>query len=98
MIKYSELTGQRIRLVREHFGVSRPKMAEFLGLPTTTLKNYELNYRNCSPEFLFTLVDDLTHTPEVFKTMFQWLMGVPGVEFNLDVLVCPKALRVVKGE
>ena len=96
MIKYSEETGKRVRQVREHFGVSRPKMAKYMGVPATTFKNYELNYRNCSPEFLFTFVNDLTHTPEIFKTMFQWLMGVPGVEFNLEVLVYPKALRDIK--
>ena len=34
--------GQKIRLIRETVGLSRPKFAELLGVPPTTLKNYEL--------------------------------------------------------
>lgn len=37
--------GQRIRVLREMLGLSRPKFAAAVGINVTTLKNYELNYR-----------------------------------------------------
>lgn len=36
---------RRLRKLREALGLSRPKFAEKLGIPPTTLKNYELGYR-----------------------------------------------------
>lgn len=36
--------GQKIRQIREVIGLSRPKFAELLSVPPTTLKNYELGY------------------------------------------------------
>ncbi|HHP5491505.1 helix-turn-helix domain-containing protein [Aeromonas dhakensis] len=36
---------RRLRKLREALGLSRPKFAEILGIPPTTLKNYELGYR-----------------------------------------------------
>ncbi|MBW3779390.1 helix-turn-helix transcriptional regulator [Aeromonas veronii] len=36
---------KRLRTLRENMGLSRPKFADLLGIPPTTLKNYELNYR-----------------------------------------------------
>lgn len=37
---------RRIRVLRETCGLSRPKFAAVMGnMPMTTLKNYELNYR-----------------------------------------------------
>lgn len=38
-------TRKRLRLLREQLRLSRPKFAEKLGIPPTTLKNYELGYR-----------------------------------------------------
>ncbi|RKJ92161.1 XRE family transcriptional regulator [Aeromonas veronii] len=35
----------RLRQLREAMGLSRPKFADLLGIPPTTLKNYELGYR-----------------------------------------------------
>ncbi|NLR37488.1 helix-turn-helix domain-containing protein, partial [Aeromonas hydrophila] len=32
---------KRLRQLREHLGLSRPKFADMLGIPPTTLKNYE---------------------------------------------------------
>ncbi len=93
MIKYTEITGQRIKLVREYFKVSRPKMAEFLGLPATTLKNYELNYRSCSPEFLFTFVDTFTGNADDFAEFFYWVMGHGGECFELAQLICPTSFE-----
>ncbi len=38
--------------VREHMGLSRPPFANMLGIPMTTLKNYELGYRDSSADLL----------------------------------------------
>ncbi|WP_429169382.1 helix-turn-helix domain-containing protein [Aeromonas hydrophila] len=39
--------GKRLRFVRDNaLQLSRPKMAEIMGIPQTTLKNYELGYRD----------------------------------------------------
>ncbi len=40
--------GQRVRILREAVGMSRPKFAASVGMCPTTLKNYELNYRELS--------------------------------------------------
>ncbi|MEE9708264.1 helix-turn-helix transcriptional regulator [Aeromonas veronii] len=36
---------KRLRQLREQLSLSRPKFADLLGIPPTTLKNYELGYR-----------------------------------------------------
>ena len=36
---------KRLRQLRELLNLSRPKFADLLGIPPTTLKNYELGYR-----------------------------------------------------
>lgn len=36
---------KRLRQLREQLKLSRPKFADQLGIPATTLKNYELGYR-----------------------------------------------------
>ncbi|MFM5401596.1 helix-turn-helix domain-containing protein [Aeromonas veronii] len=36
---------KRLRQLREQLKLSRPKFAAQLGIPPTTLKNYELGYR-----------------------------------------------------
>ncbi|EIM1710246.1 helix-turn-helix transcriptional regulator [Aeromonas dhakensis] len=39
--------GKRLRFVRDNaLQLSRPKLAEIMGIPPTTLKNYELGYRD----------------------------------------------------
>lgn len=51
----------RIRMLREALGLSRPKFAELVGVPPTTLKNYELGYREVSWSFIYALLSkDLT--------------------------------------
>ena len=40
-----EETAKRLRQLREAMNLSRPKFADLLGIPPTTLKNYELGYR-----------------------------------------------------
>lgn len=38
--------GKRLRYVRDQkLNISRPAMADLMGIPPTTLKNYELDYR-----------------------------------------------------
>lgn len=39
----------KLRLLREHLKLSRPAFAELLGIPPTTLKNYENGYRESIP-------------------------------------------------
>lgn len=48
------LCGKRVRAVRESLGLSRPKFAMLLGegFPETTLKNYELGYRDLGIEVI----------------------------------------------
>ncbi|MGY4020127.1 helix-turn-helix domain-containing protein, partial [Aeromonas salmonicida] len=36
---------KRLRQLREQLALSRPKFADLLGIPPTTIKNYELGYR-----------------------------------------------------
>lgn len=44
----TESFGQRVRILREALNLSRPKFAAAIGMCPTTLKNYELNYRELS--------------------------------------------------
>jgi DNA-binding transcriptional regulator YiaG len=49
--------GQRIRIMREYLKLSRPVLARMLDIPPTTLKNYELGYRNTSLEMIVAIQD-----------------------------------------
>ncbi|OIN08163.1 helix-turn-helix domain-containing protein [Oceanisphaera psychrotolerans] len=51
----TSLVGKKIRQIREAMGLSRPKFAELLQVPPTTLKNYELGYREVGGAFLVAL-------------------------------------------
>ena len=46
----------KFRRLREHLGKSRPAFAEMLGIPPTTLKNYELGYREAIPASLLLTI------------------------------------------
>lgn len=46
----SVIPGHKLRAIRETLNLSRPAMAELLGVPPTTLKNYELMYREAFPQ------------------------------------------------
>ena len=46
------ILAKKLRRVREHLGLSRPKFAEMVNIPVTTLKNYELSYRTAIPAAL----------------------------------------------
>lgn len=65
----------RLRHLREALGKSRPKFASQLGLPPTTLKNYELGYREIGGT-LFLLI---ANHPELNKHA-QWLLTGKGAE------------------
>lgn len=45
----------KLMRLRNSLGLSRPKMATLLGVPPTTLKNYELNYRKAPVSLLITI-------------------------------------------
>lgn len=66
---------KRLRLLRERLGLSRPKFADMLGIPATTLKNYELNYREISGGTLLLIAQH----PEL-SAYFAWLMTGQGKE------------------
>ena len=59
---------KRLRTLRENMGLSRPKFADLLGIPPTTLKNYELNYREIGGGALLLIAQH----PEL-SVHFHWL-------------------------
>lgn len=50
-------TRQRLRQLRESLGLSRPKFAQQLDIPPTTLKNYELGYREIGGGLLLRIIN-----------------------------------------
>lgn len=70
---------QRLRQLRERMGLSRPKFADMLGIPATTLKNYELNYREIGGGMLLLIAQH-----PVLSAHFHWL--VTGQENTPDKL------------
>ena len=68
--------GQKIRQIREVIGLSRPKFAELLSVPPTTLKNYELGYREVGGAFLVALAN----TPETASYIHSLLLTTVSVD------------------
>ncbi|WP_429234426.1 helix-turn-helix domain-containing protein [Aeromonas salmonicida] len=66
---------KRLRQLRERLGLSRPKFADMLGIPATTLKNYELNYREIGGGTLLLIAQH----PEL-SAHFIWLATGQGNE------------------
>ncbi|EHA1065498.1 helix-turn-helix transcriptional regulator [Aeromonas hydrophila] len=64
---------KRLRQLRERLNLSRPKFADLLGIPATTLKNYELNYREIGGGTLLLLAQH----PEL-SVHFHWLVTGQG--------------------
>ena len=62
---------KRLRQLREQLKLSRPKFADLLGIPPTTLKNYELGYREIGGG-LFLLIANHTE----LKRHIDWLLFV----------------------
>ncbi|HHO0782412.1 TPA: helix-turn-helix domain-containing protein [Aeromonas hydrophila] len=50
-------TAKRLRQLREQLNLSRPKFADLLGIPPTTLKNYELGYREIGGGLLLLIAN-----------------------------------------
>ncbi|WP_265466472.1 helix-turn-helix domain-containing protein [Aeromonas salmonicida] len=48
---------KRLRQLREQLNLSRPKFADLLGIPHTTLKNYELGYREIGGGLLLLIAN-----------------------------------------
>ncbi|WFO49772.1 helix-turn-helix domain-containing protein [Aeromonas veronii] len=72
---------QRLRKLRESMGLSRPKFAELLGIPPTTLKNYELNYREIGGGVLLLIAQH----PQL-SVHFHWMTTGKGeVPVKLEV-------------
>lgn len=63
----------RIRMLREMVGLSRPKFAEALGVPQTTLKNYELGYRSVGWDFVRAAI----HHPGIGSMARALLVDTP---------------------
>ena len=66
----TSIVGKKIRHIRESLGLSRPKFAELLQVPPTTLKNYELGYREVGGAFLVALAQH----PDLHKFTL-WLLS-----------------------
>jgi DNA-binding transcriptional regulator YiaG len=47
----------RLRQLRKAMGLSRPKFANLLSIPPTTLKNYELGYREIGGSFFLLIAN-----------------------------------------
>lgn len=57
MTALNDSTRQRLRQLREFLGLSRPKFAAQLDIPPTTLKNYELGYREIGGGLLLRIIN-----------------------------------------
>lgn len=69
---------KRLRQLREQLKLSRPKFADQLGIPSTTLKNYELGYREIGGG-LFLLIANHSE----LQHHCNWLLtgiATPGVQ------------------
>ena len=74
-MEYYKNIGRRIREARESIGLSRPKLAEVLNMPPTTLKNYELCYRSAAPATLHRIAGLWGDTNNQMM-MLAWLHGM----------------------
>ncbi|HGE8241112.1 helix-turn-helix domain-containing protein [Aeromonas veronii] len=63
--------GRRLRFVRDTaLELSRPKLADLMGIPPTTLKNYELGYR----DFGSTEAQNALWSVEQLKPYAVWIL------------------------
>ena len=76
----------RLLSIRNHYGISRPVFAGVLGIPQTTLKNYELGYREIDVNVMYRFVRLVTATPEVFQALYDWLLLDQEGDFNFSTL------------
>lgn len=61
--------GKRLTELRKERGFTRTGFADYLGIPSTTLRNYETNQRE--PGHIF-----LKHIADIFKVSVDYLLGV----------------------
>lgn len=61
--------GERIKQIREDRGVSRKELAEELGIPYTTLRNYEMGTREPGHKTLVELA-------KIFNVSCDYLLGI----------------------
>lgn len=80
----TSLVGKKIRQIRESMGLSRPKFATLLQVPPTTLKNYELGYREVGGAFLVAVAQH----PELHKFTL-WLLSDQTIESAGQVAPAP---------
>lgn len=69
-MKTTQPLGIKIKRIRKSLKISREQFAKLVGIPFTTLKNYELMYRNVSATLLVNIA---TH-PELHKYAL-WLVS-----------------------
>ncbi len=60
---------RRLRQLREALGLSRPKFADKVGIPPTTLKNYELGYREIGGDLFLRIANHIE-----LNEFSPWLM------------------------
>lgn len=87
--------GARLRVVRESLGISRPKFAVMLHpeFPVTTLKNYELGYRQMAPEVLTHMEASETLAPYVNYVLFGKAEIAPQLMPDVRKKYDPYAMR-----
>ena len=72
--------GFRVRCVREALALSRPKFADLLDMPQTSLKNHELCYREVSGQVLH----DILHNKETMLYAREMFLEVPPLRRNVE--------------
>ncbi len=68
-MELSALVGSRIAELRKAHGYTRSAYAEHIGIPHTTLRNYELGVREAGHSFLLTVARD-------FNVSTDYLLGL----------------------
>ncbi len=71
--------GERITQLRKEKGLNRKQFADYLGIPSTTLRNYEINARE--PGHVF-----LKQVSQIFHVSIDYLLGMS--ETKQPVLFC----------
>lgn len=72
----------KLRRLREHLQLSRPAFSELLGIPPTTLKNYENGYREAVPASVIITLANTAST----ACYIPYLLNTAAVE-TIDVLI-----------
>lgn len=64
--------GERIINLRNSFGMTRVQLAEKLGLPMTTLRNYEIGTREPGHKFIL----DVAHLLRLLTILFLMIRSI----------------------